>query len=48
MRTGSLWPYRLRKNLRLSRKNTLTVQSSSATASSLPACCIRPLRYRTK
>jgi hypothetical protein len=37
MLTGSLWPYRLRKNLRLSRKKTFTVQSSSATASSLPA-----------
>ena len=35
--TGSLWPYRDKKNLRLSVKKTLMVESSKATASSLPA-----------
>ena len=34
--TGSLWPYRLKKNLRLSRKKILMVLSSNAAASSLP------------
>ena len=36
--TGSLWPYRDRKNLRVSVKKTLMVESSRDTANSLPAC----------
>ena len=32
--TGSLWPYRERKNFSVSSKNIFTVQSSSPTATS--------------
>lgn len=41
--TGSLWPYRDRKNLKVSRKKMRTVASRSATASSFPLGLIRTL-----